>query len=329
MDRFGSSPENSGVRRSLTLASIDIGTNTILLLVVQILPGGNMCILHEEEQIPRLGKGMGETGLLQPGAMGEAIKVLERYKEIATTHQADPILAVGTAVLRQASNAWEFIGRVQDALALNIRVLSEQEEARLSFLGALANKSSPKGTILVIDIGGGSTEFILGEGKEYQQALSVDIGSVVLTEKFFPSDPVQSEELDRCAKFVRGKLISLKEKGLQKVDHLIGTGGTVTTLAAVNQKLNLYDADRIDGYRLRGFHLGAMISEFASRTLQQRLSLPGLYPGRADVILAGAIILYEAMRLWEVKEVTVSHWGLRHGLIIEWLKEHRMAGYEE
>lgn len=301
------------------LAAIDIGTNTVLLLVAEIHASGALEPVIQREHIVRLGEGVDEHNTLQPGAMDRALGALRESVELARQHGAKTILAAATSAVRDATNRREFLSRVRNELDLEVRVLSGDEEAALTYFGALSNKGHLQRGILLIDIGGGSTECIFGEAQTIEQARSLDIGSVRLTERCIRNDPPGPEELEAVRDSVRAALQRLPWP-TSAIEHGIGVAGTVTTLAAMQLRLEVYDGTKVDGTRLTQPQVDALVETLASKSLAERRQLPGLPAKRADVILAGGIILAESLRHFQLPEVLVSDRGLRFGLIVDYLR---------
>lgn len=306
------------------LASFDLGTNTFLLLIADVA-GGRVEPVFEKESIVRLGKGVDAAGNLNAEAMQRGYACLHEYAAIAQHHGVEKIFAVGTSALRDAANRNEFVAAAFEKTGVRIEIISGEKEARLTFAGTLSNKTNLPGPVAVLDIGGGSTEVVIGDPKALQrdgeaplQARSADIGSVRLTERFIQSDPVPPEEvmhLRRQAETVMRATWPLEN--LAPVKTLIGTAGTITTLAAMAQAMRDYDPQRIDGYILTPQKLGEIIIELRRRTVAERCQLPGLSAARADVILAGAIILETFMDLYKFSKLMVSDRGLRYGVLVE------------
>jgi exopolyphosphatase/guanosine-5'-triphosphate,3'-diphosphate pyrophosphatase len=294
------------------VASIDIGTNTILLLIAQV-KGGRLVPLLEKEAIVRLGERVQKNGILLNGAMERAFKTLDQYLEDCRTMEAPRILVVGTSVLREAKNAVDFLKRVEEKFNLSVEIISGEEEAELSFLSVARDLADRDKTTLVVDVGGGSTEFILGRGERISYRRSFPMGSVRFTEQFLLSDPVRHEEWEDMG----NKII----KGLgnvpppQKPFTLVAVGGTATTLASVELGLEHFVYEKIHHFVLGRKALKRQLELYRSRTLEERRKIPGLFPARADVILAGGAILYFAMKEFGAPSVLISCHGVRYGLI--------------
>ncbi len=302
---------------SKRLASFDLGTNTFLLLIAELQNHG-LTPIFEKETVVRLGKGVDAAGNLNPEAMQRGLACLRAYADDARRHGCEKILAVGTSALRDAANRDVFLGRVKEETGVEVRLISGAEEARLTFLGALSNKKNLPEPMAIIDIGGGSTEVVRGTRQDILQARSADIGSVRLTERWLKHDPVLPEEM--AALRVQAEQImrsTWPREEIRETASLIGTAGTITTLAAMAQKLARYDPERIDGYLMTAQQLDDLIVLLARLSLPERQKLPGLNPARADVILAGALILEVFMKDYGFSQLLVSDRGLRYGVLLE------------
>lgn len=304
------------VERAARLASFDLGTNTFLLLIAEI-KDGQIIPIDERETIVRLGKGVDRAGNLNAEAMQRGLECLQEYSRLAAQHQCERIVAVGTSALRQAANRQEFLQRAQHETGVAIHVISGETEARLTYLGALSNKQDLAEPVAIIDIGGGSTEVVIGTLDELELVQSIDIGSVRLTERFLSSDPPAVEETAAVRRHAEAMMQqSWAGQDFYKVRSLVGTAGTITTLAAMAQKMRDYDPAQIDRFLLTKKTLRSLAAESAALTLAERKRLPGLPPARADVILAGGLILETFMDLYDFDEIIVSHRGLRHGVLL-------------
>lgn len=304
-------------------ASLDLGTNTFLLLIAEV-GTGKISPVVDRETIVRLGKGVDAAGNLNAEAMQRGYACLQEYLALAQQQQVEKIFAVGTSALRDAANRAEFLDTVLAKTGVRIEVISGEREAQLTFAGTISNKTNLPGPLAVMDIGGGSTEVVIGQSvlsstrTNSLQARSADIGSVRLTERFVQSDPAQPEEVMRLRQQVETVMrATWPLASLAPVKTLIGTAGTVTTLAAMAQGMREYDSTRIDGYMLTRPQLGELIIALRQRSVAQRCELPGLSSARADVILAGAIILETFLDLYKFPELLVSDRGLRFGVLAE------------
>lgn len=304
-------------------ASFDLGTNTFLLLIADV-EDTRIEPVYEKETVVRLGKGVAAAGNLNAEAMQRGLACLQEYLTLAKQHGAEKIFAVGTSALRDAANRSEFLEAVFTETGLRIAIISGEKEAQLTFAGALSNKADLSGPIAVLDIGGGSTEVVIGEstiliGNELSlNARSADIGSVRLTERFAKSDPVRSEEVQRIREQAEKMMrATWSTESLAPVKTVIGTAGTITTLAAMALAMREYDPRRIDGFKLTRQKLGEITAAATRRTIAERQQMPGLSPARADVILAGALILETFLDLYQFAEILVSDRGLRYGVLVE------------
>jgi exopolyphosphatase/guanosine-5'-triphosphate,3'-diphosphate pyrophosphatase len=299
------------------VASIDIGTNTILLLIAEV----NKEILKpllEKETIVRLGEGVQQNGILLEGAMERGIQTLTQYLKECQEMGVQRIFVAGTSALREAKNARDFLKRIEQKLNLAIEIISGEEEAQLSFLAVARDLGNPEKPILVVDVGGGSTELVLGKANRISHWVSLPVGSVRFTEQFLLSDPVRQEEWAN----MENEII----KGLGKVPPpqkpftMVAVGGTATTLASVELGLEHFVYEKIHRFVLERKALKRQLELYRSKTLEARRKIPGLFPARADVILAGGAILYLAMEKFEVLSVLISCHGVRYGLIYKKLQ---------
>lgn len=302
--------------RSMTkLASIDVGTNSVLLLIAEVDSQGNITPLHNEAQITRLGEGFGKGKTLKPEAMERTFEVLKKYVDLARDYKVSEIRAVGTSALRDAENREVFLSRVKNELDLSIEVISGEKEAWLTYKACVLAFPKLTGKTLMLDIGGGSTEFIFGDRERLEQMVSLNIGSVRATEMFLPSDPICEEEFQNLYNYLQDKIRSILHPYKKNLSYLIGVAGTVTTLAAMDLEMTHYDPHIIHGFRLTRERLERLLDKMKKMPLVDRKKLPGLDPGRADVIVAGGMILKVVLEETGLKEVIVSDWGIRHGLL--------------
>ena len=294
------------------VASIDIGTNTILLLIAEV-DKGRIKPLFERETVVRLGERVHENGILLKEAMRRGLQTLSQYLERCRAMEVQEIFAVGTSALREAKNSEDFLKLVEEKLDLSIEVISGEEEAQLSFLAVAKDLQEREKSIFVVDVGGGSTEFILGRGDQISRWISLPLGSVRFTEEFLHSDPVQQEESNRMEKKIRDLLVDIPYSREQLT--MVAVGGTATTLASVEQGLEDFIAERIHHFVLEKEALKNQLLLYRTKTIEEREKIPGLPMARADVILAGAAILYLTMEEVKCPSVLISCHGVRYGLI--------------
>ncbi len=298
------------------VASIDIGTNTILLLIAEV-DEGRIRPLLEIETVVRLGERVHENGILLKEAMRRGLQTLSQYLERCRVMEVQEIFAVGTSALREAKNSKDFLKLAEEKLDLSIEVISGEEEAQLSFLAVAKDLQEREKSIFVVDVGGGSTEFILGRGDQISRWISLPLGSVRFTEKFLHSDPVQQEEWNRMEKKIRDLLVDIPYSREQLT--MVAVGGTATTLASVEQGLEDFIAERIHHFVLEKEALKNQLLLYRTKTIEERKKISGLPMARADVILAGAAILYLTMEEVKCPSVLISCHGVRYGLIYKML----------
>ncbi len=296
----------------MRIASIDIGTNTILLLIAEV-EGEKLEPLFEMETIVRLGEGVHKNGILSKEAMDRGLQTLTQYLGRCQTMGVQRIFAAGTSALREAKNSDDFLKLVKENLNLSIEVISGEEEAQLSFLAVSKDLKEVQKPILVVDIGGGSTEFILGKGERIEQWVSLPLGSVRFTEQFLLSDPVREKEWEKMEGEIRKLLVHIPHSG--EAFSMVAVGGTATTLASVEQGLKEFTIAKIHHFLLIKEALGKQLLLYRSKTLEERKKIPGLPSNRADVVLAGGAILYRAMEELNCPSALVSCHGIRYGLL--------------
>lgn len=298
----------------MRVATIDIGTNTTLLLVADC-SNDRVRVLCERAEITRLGRGIGADGGLGQQGIERTLAALGDYAAIAIQHGAS-IHAIGTEALRRAPNARDFLDPAARILGAPVEVIDGEREAALTFLAAVHSfPQETQGTAVVIDIGGGSTEIIVAQSGHVEFRRSLPLGSVRLTEKFVHSDPATSAEVAAVVAEVDSLLTTVPFPA--EPATLIGTAGTVTTMAAMALHLQSYDPARVHGYCLRRPELERQIDRLRTSTRADRDTMAGLDPKRADVILAGACILDRIALTAYADEILVSDRGIRWGLLIE------------
>ena len=294
------------------VASIDIGTNTILLLIAKV-EEGKVNPLFEIETVARLGEGVQKNGILLKEAMDRGLQTLAQYLKWCQELEVQKVFTAGTSALREAKNSEDFLNLVKEKLDLPIEVISGEEEAQLSFLAVAKDLGELKEPILVVDVGGGSTEFILGKGDQISQWISLPLGSVRFTEEFLRSDPVQEEEWEKMERKIQGYLVNIPHS--QEPISMVAVGGTATTLASVEQGLEDFIAEKIHHFVLGKEALKNQLLLYRSKTIDERRKISGLPIARADVILAGGAILYLAMEELKCPSVLISCHGVRYGLL--------------
>jgi len=296
-------------------AAMDIGTNSVKMVIAGRDVAGRWETLRDEVEITRLGQGLQKTGLLNPEAMNRTLAVIGKMTQDARAAGAEQIAAVGTMALRTAGNATLFLKRVMEKCGIQVEIISGKEEACLSY-GAVADDSLFSGpNMVVFDIGGGSTEFIYRLNHEELRQFSLTIGAVRFTEEILLSDPVTEGECEEVMGELKKQLMSLELP--ESASTLVGIGGTLTTLVAVNLELVNYDPAAVHGACLSQEEVNRLRCVFQRSTINERKMLPGMPAKRADVILAGVLIVQAVMRKTGVEQVSVSNKGLRHGLLMD------------
>lgn len=289
---------------------VDIGTNSVRLLVAE--PDGPLRWLDRRVTVVRLGEGVDATGRLAVTAMARALRVLGDYKAALEEWQVEVVGAVATSAARDAANRGEFLERASAELGFEVRLISGEKEAMLSFSGATSGLSDPLPPFLVVDVGGGSTELVFGSDGP-TEVISVDIGSVRLTERCLPDRPAPPAQLSAAEALVAAELERVQFPDAATV---IGVAGTFTSLAAIDLDLPVYDPQRVHGSRLSLDRLGELISYLAGLTLEETAAIPSLDPARAPVLLGGAVVAEATVRRSGHSEVLVSECDLLDGLAL-------------
>lgn len=299
----------------MRIGAVDIGTNTVRLLVVEPAAGGLGEELAHYAIVTRLGQGVDETGALHVDAINRTVEVLGRYGTIMDRLGVTRRRVIATSASRDASNSAEFLSRASEAVGQRPEIISGSEEARLSFSGARLGRESG-GPTLVIDLGGGSTEFVVGsDGPEY--AASIDIGSVRLTERFAASTPVPLIDVARAREHV-SKLF-LEQLDLPPVTEVVGVAGTFTTLCAIHLGLPAYDRVAVHGTVLSASVLASVVDLLALMPIEEIAAIPSMHRGRAPVILAGAVVAQQALAVSGLNELTVSENDILQGVALSLL----------
>jgi exopolyphosphatase/guanosine-5'-triphosphate,3'-diphosphate pyrophosphatase len=301
------------------------------MLIADLREDGEIATLRDEIAFPRLGRGVDKSNLISRESLGRVLSVLRDYKKLSESLGSEKIIACGTSALRDAKNSDEVIQTIQKELAIDVEVMSGEEEARWTFLGALADESeSPlqsgrdQRRFAVIDIGGGSTEVTMGTPSEAEIRHSIDVGCVRLTERYLRSSPPTPDELQRAAVSVQRALA-----GLDEIDPatctLVGVAGTLTSLAALDLNLSTFATTRIDGHVLTLESIRRIFGQIRTQTPRQLQSSRVISPGRADVLLAGILILIEFMTSCQFEQISVSAKGLRYGLLLREFERMRRS----
>jgi exopolyphosphatase/guanosine-5'-triphosphate,3'-diphosphate pyrophosphatase len=302
----------------MRIAIVDVGTNSTRLFVADVEGRRVTAQLERATRITRLGAGVDANGRLDPEAIQRVVATLEDYHAMIESRGAERRVAVLTSAVRDAANGGEFADLLRSRFGLEAFILDGGEEARLTFLGATSERDpEDRTTTLVTDIGGGSTEFVIGQGREARFHVSTQAGAVRQTERHLHHDPPLREELGALAADVRAIISAAVPEEERRVEHAIGVAGTPTSLAAVAQELDPYDPDRVQGYLLGREECERLLERLAALPLAERREVTGLHPDRAPTIVAGAGILVEIMRLFELERIEVSEHDILRGAALE------------
>jgi exopolyphosphatase / guanosine-5'-triphosphate,3'-diphosphate pyrophosphatase len=304
----------------MRVATIDVGTNTVLLLVADRRDDGSLAAVEERANVTRLGEGVDVARRFSPTALERTQTCLDEYARVVRALGVDRIAVVGTSAMRDAGGGEALLERIEASFGVPVRVISGQEEARLTFRGALGGLPIARGADLAIfDIGGGSTEIVLGHLDDgaplLRYSASFDVGSVRLTERHVRTDPPDTADRDAVRRAVGEAFAAIP--ALPNSEMPVGIAGTMTTLAAVSLGLATYDGARVHGHVTTRDELERVVRGLASISLEARRRLAGMEPKRADVIVAGGIIALALLEHWNAREVRVSDRGVRWGLAEE------------
>jgi len=320
------SPRHSSNR---ILAAIDVGTNSIHMVVVQIQPElPSFTIIAREKATVRLGDRDRQTGKLTAEAIERALEALKRCQEIARTLNTEEIVAVATSAVRESPNGKDFLAQVEKELGLVIHLISGQEEARRIYLGVLSGMEFNHQPHVMIDIGGGSTELILGDGHEPRLLSSTKVGAVRLTAELITTDPISQTEFNYLQAYIRGMLeraIEDLQAHLQPGEspRMVGTSGTIETLAQIHarEKTGMVPTP-LNGYQFSLRDLRDLVNRLRKMTYAERSLIPGMSERRSEIIVAGALILQEAMTLLNLDSIIICERSLREGVVVDWMLTH-------
>lgn len=311
------------------LSAIDVGTNSIHMVVVRIQPTlPAFSIISREKTTVRLGDRDRQTGNLTAAAMQRALDALRRCLTISKSLNAEQVIAVATSAVREAPNGRDFLHQVETELGMSINLISGQEEARRIYLGVLSGMEFNLQPHVVIDIGGGSTELILGDGHEPRSLSSTKVGAVRLTADYISTDPISQVEFQTLQAYIRGMLeraVDELKANLRpgEVPRMVGTSGTIETLAILHAREKLGTSPSpLNGYSFSLQDLREIVNRLRRLNYEARAQLPGMNDRRAEIILAGALILQEAMTLLGLESITICERSLREGVVVDWMITH-------
>lgn len=304
----------------MRIASIDIGTNTALLLIADLDKAAQAIrSIYNHQEIIRLGKGVDQHRRINPEAIERLVNCLLLYRKFIADYGVEIVRAVATSAVRDAENRDEVLAIAKSRCGIEIELLSGEAEAELTFQGAIAGWKHLSEPFLVIDIGGGSTELILGDYDGIRDKTSLDIGSVRLTERFFPTHPPEVACFERARRLLAETFAQELSRFIAGRESVVGVAGTIIALAQRAQGLKAFDHEKLHGYALSYPSVDSALEFFRTHRVEEIVA-EGMEPGRADIITAGALILWEFMRAFGAKRVTVSAQGLRYGVAARELK---------
>jgi exopolyphosphatase / guanosine-5'-triphosphate,3'-diphosphate pyrophosphatase len=300
----------------MQIAVVDIGTNSTRLLIADVLDGR----LHElvrRTRVTRLGEGVDESGHLSDAAVERVLATCAEFREEIDRHSPERTVAVLTSAVRDADNGHRLERLLRERFGFEAETISGEREARLTYLGAVSARDYPS-PLLVLDIGGGSTEFVVGCGQTVAFHVSTQAGSVRHAERTLHSDPPTEAELASCAAEIRGEIMAAVPADVRRaVADGVAVAGTPTSFAAIDQRLVPYDRARVDGYRIARARCEQILAELAALPLERRRTVPGLDPERAPTIVAGGVILLESMKAFGLESIEVSEHDILDGMALE------------
>ena len=304
----------------MKIGTIDIGTNSMRLLIADY---NNGKIENRKKYVntTRIGQGVDKEGYISEEALQRNINALEEFANICKVEECQAIYCMGTSALRDSKNGNIFVDRAKQKTNINVEIISGNEESNLGFMGVLEGLDTDE-QILVIDIGGGSTEFILGDREGIKFAKSENVGALRMTEKFLAKDPIDTNEFSSMSKFIYGEIKDtidyIKSKQIKK---LVGIGGTITSLSAMNQELEVYSMENIHNSEVSIKNIKDILQNLKQMTLNDKKTLKGLQPKRADIITAGVEILNIIMENLEIEKIIVSEYDNLEGLMCHKVKK--------
>lgn len=304
------------------LAAIDIGTNSIRCIVVEMDPTGKFRVLDDEKATVRLGEGIARDNAISAAAWQRTMDALVRMKKIIDGYGVKGVEAVATSAVRRAANGDAFVSAVAETVGLEVAVISGEEEAELAMLSALHNFDMAGKRFTMADIGGGSVEVVTALGNHIEEIYSLDLGAVVLTEKFITADPVRKGDYLKLRRHIRKTLKAECIDSLPPGQCLIGSGGTMTSIAAMVMAMRKEEYGSAHGYEVLRSEVVHLLAMLLRKDLKGRKSVPGLNPDRADIIVAGVTVVDELMEFFGANLLKINERGLREGLILKALRKY-------
>ena len=313
----------------MIISAIDIGTNTVLLLIAEVDSQGIITPIDHQQRIPRLGKGVDAQHAISVPAFDRIAWILNEYKNISLQFQAAKIVACATSAVRESSNQKEFLDFQRKTTGIEVEILTGEEEAMLTYQGCMTGISERSQPYAVLDVGGGSTELTFpnpgaSNGDSKLNRYSFQLGAVRISERFFKHDPPRAEEIESARQFILEELAQVRNPGLHAY-RLIGVAGTATTLACLDQGLVDFDMQRVSGYEFTPQQIGHWRVKLGSMSSAEIRGLSHSTEGRADILAAGVLIIHEVIELFRFERFIISERGLRYGMILRDWKERRGA----
>ncbi|MCK9250678.1 MAG: Ppx/GppA family phosphatase [Solirubrobacteraceae bacterium] len=302
----------------MRLAAVDLGSNSTRLLIADLDDAGRLTDVERRSTVTRLGHGVDRNGRLDPAAVDRVAEELVIVRALLDRHGVERAVGVMTSAVRDAEDGGRFEAMVRDRFAIDARTISGTREAELTYRGATAGRDDPAGArIAVVDIGGGSTEIIVGDDRGIAFSTSVQAGVVRHGERFLAHDPPESDELVALAGDARGRFAAaVPPEHRTGVDTVIAVAGTATTCATIDLEISAYDPDRVHGYRLPLARVDELLAYLSSMDVDERARVTGLDPSRAPTIVPGCVLLAEVVRLFDVRELEASDHDILRGIIV-------------
>lgn len=303
----------------MKIGTIDIGTNSMRLLIAEYIDG-NLVNRKKYVNTTRIGQGVDEQGYIREDAIERNIKALEEFSSICKEEECKNVYCMGTSALRDSKNKDIFVNLAKEKSGIDVDIIDGEKESHLGFIGVLQGLEKTE-EILVIDIGGGSTEFIIGDKDGIRFSKSENVGALRMTEKFLKQDPINENEFKDMSCFISNEIKdTLEYIKNDNVKKLVGIGGTITSLSAMNQELEVYSMEKIHNSRITLKQIEFILQNLKKMTLSDKKTLKGLQPKRADIITAGVEILHTIMKNLEIDEITVSEYDNLEGLMCQKIK---------
>lgn len=302
----------------MKIGTIDIGTNSMRLLIAEYV---NNKIENRNKYIntTRIGQGVDKDGYITKEAMDRNLNALKEFSDICKEQNCEAVYCMGTSALRDSKNGQEFVKKAKEMANIDVKIICGDEESNLGFLGVLeGTEGDKKDNILVIDIGGGSTEFVLGNEEGINFCKSENVGALRMTEKFITTDPISEEDFNQMNYFIENTISStleiLKNK---KISKLVGIGGAITSVSAMNQQLEVYSMEKVHNSKVTKKDIEKILQNLKKMTLNDKKTIKGLQPKRADIITAGVTILNIIMEKLEFEKIMISEYDNLEGLICQ------------